>query len=232
MTAATNREKAMSAYRQRFAHLISVRRIDSMSSCRSTSGFEDSQSSGARSGDKRMKAPATQKRGNTRRRQFRIGIYPMMIPGVLTKAKFEEVHGQGGLAGHLRVCRGFEGILVGWREGLWLDQGSLTGFVVSAVPGAGEAKGSARTRVGDTKEGVNGVDRILRGAAGARSIGASGRGRRDGSLGLKVAFGGGGAVEETEDGRARSGGGGGGGRHRKIAGGGGGSSARRGLEKA
>ena len=66
MTAATNREKAMSAYRQRFAHLISVRRIDSMSSCRSTSGFEDSQSSGARRGDKRMKAPATQKRGNTK----------------------------------------------------------------------------------------------------------------------------------------------------------------------
>ena len=53
------------AYKHRFAHLSSVRRMDSMSSWRSYSGLVVSQSSGARRGERRMKAPASQNRGNT-----------------------------------------------------------------------------------------------------------------------------------------------------------------------
>ena len=63
--AATMMAKTSSANRHRFAHLISVRRIDSIISCRSYSGFDASQSSGACSGESRMNAPATQNRGNT-----------------------------------------------------------------------------------------------------------------------------------------------------------------------
>lgn len=63
--AAKRRMETRSATRHRFAHLISVRRIDSMISCRSYSGFVVSQSEGACSGERRMNAPATQKKGNT-----------------------------------------------------------------------------------------------------------------------------------------------------------------------
>ena len=57
--------KTDTASRHRFAHFTSVRRIDSISSSRSISDFDSSQSGGADRGESRIRAPATQKRGNT-----------------------------------------------------------------------------------------------------------------------------------------------------------------------
>ena len=103
--------KTDSASRQRFAHFTSVRRIDAISSSRSSAGFPASQSAGAERGERRMNAPATQKRGNTERVEISTSV-ELGRKNILTESKFEEIHRKRRLVRDLRVRRRLHRLLV------------------------------------------------------------------------------------------------------------------------